>query len=127
MKSIFKYASALLLGAVGMYIALNNGGTYISDEEFEEYQATKENCRTLYQNWKYEFINSCTSSELDALQKGRLSDIIRAAADNGCHHVIEAARDFGCNWELLSCWGLPDWYHDITVSVDSLNNWVFCY
>lgn len=122
MKSIFKYASALLLGAAGMYIGIKSNYAIVSPREYSELKLAKlelDDSKIFDDGWKY--------SDLCKMQRNRLSDVIRAAADNGCKHVIEAARGFGYSWDEIGYWGLPDWYHDITISVKSLNNWTFCY
>lgn len=65
-------------------------------------------------------------SDLVLLQRDRMSDIIRNAADCGCTHVIEAAKDFGYDWETLTYWTCPLVY-DFTIYTDDLGNWVRCY
>ena len=122
MKSVFKYASALLLGAAGMYIGIKSNYVIVSPREYSELKLAK-----LELDDSEIFDDEWVHSDLCRMQRNRLSDVIRAAADNGCKHVIEAARGFGYNWDEIGYWGLPDWHHDITISVDSLRNWIFCY
>ena len=64
-------------------------------------------------------------SDLCRMQRDRLSDIVRSAAEYGCTHVVEAAKDFGYDWETLTYWNSPLVY-DFTIYTDDLGNWVWC-
>lgn len=59
-------------------------------------------------------------------ERNMLSDVVRYHSEH-CSEIVKDAKDFGLNWDALRYWCCPDYVHDLTVSVDSLNNWVFCY
>lgn len=113
MKSFFKYASALLLGAAGMYAGLENGGTYLSDEEYYSLKGKAALVEFLDHTPNYQVVN----------QRNFLSDIIRCHIDNGCSMMEDDVKFW---------FGLPPYEgHELKMRimcpVNEVKNWSLCY
>lgn len=74
MKSIFKYASALLLGAAGMYICIESYKDIIPEDRHAELLK-----KELFVEWAKH-----TPQGIAINQRNFLSDILRNHIDSGC-------------------------------------------
>lgn len=89
MKSVFKYASALLLGAAGMFVYIHTTKHVLNGEEYWSLKGTEH--FTKYFN--------ATPQGIAINQRNLLCDIIHNHFDRGCPTIINDVR--------MWCGGVP--------------------